>query len=502
MAVPPHLPRSARAVVLVYPRTGYDFGFGLAPPHGVLALSSYLTSQAVPNPVVVVDQRVDKEWKELLLRELAAGPLLVGISSMTGVQLQHALSIARLVRAHAPGTPIVFGGVHVSLLPEQSLRSDLIDLAVVGEGEVPLLALVRALDAGDPAAVARVPGLAHAQDGHVVVNPPAPPPDLGSLPADRFEGIDLERYVFRKASLVPGRELDLGETSRGCYRRCAYCYNTAFHGGRWRGLSAGEVIARIDHHVERYRLSSIWLRDDNFFAEIDRAAEVIDHVARRGIGMYLPGITIQEFQRLPGATLRTLGAMKGALLRFGVESGSDPVLKAINKGITTEDVYAVNRECRALGLACSYNFMVGFSGEQPEDVLRTVRMMKRLRRDNPAAQLNAVNLFTPYPGTALFERFQAEHPDAVPTRIEDWTTFHHLEVKKGGIGRRERRMYENVVETSYVLSDTFRASLRHPLRTLLAPLRLWFGMRWRLEAFAFAPEVRLLRTLRRKLLFE
>lgn len=301
---------------------------------------------------------------------------------------------------------------------------------------------------------------------------------------------------------MSSRELDLGETSRGCYRRCAYCYNTAFHAGRWRGLGAAEVIARIDHHVDRYRLSSIWLRDDNFFADVDRAAEIIDHVAGRGIGLYLPGITIQEFRRLPRETLRTLGAMKGALLRFGVESGSDAVLEAINKGIKAEDVYAVNRECRDLGLACSYNFMIGFAGEQPEDVLQTVGTMKRLRRENPDAQLNAVNLFTPYPGTALFERFQAEHPEAVPRRIEDWTTFHHLNVKKGGIGTRDRRMYENVVETSYVLSDTFRRSLRRPLRLLLAPLRVWFGLRWRFDAFSFAPEVVVLRSLRRKLLFD
>lgn len=178
-------------------------GFGLAPPHSVLSLSSYLKAHAARHRVVVLDQRLDADWRATLVRELAAGPLLVGISSMTGVQLHHALAIARLVRAHSPATPIVFGGVHVSLLPEQSLQSALVDMAVVGEGEVPLLALVEALEAleaRDPRRLAAVPGLAHKVDGRIVVNPPAEPPDLSTLPADRFDGVPLERYIFASPS--------------------------------------------------------------------------------------------------------------------------------------------------------------------------------------------------------------------------------------------------------------------------------------------------------------
>jgi radical SAM superfamily enzyme YgiQ (UPF0313 family) len=498
--VPPPTQRPSHpAVVLVYPRTGYDFGFGLAPPHSLLALAAYLRRQGIPNRVVIIDQRVEPGWEALLRRELAGRPLLVGISSMTGVQLKHALAVARLVRTHAPATPILFGGVHVSLLPEQSLRSEWIDLGIVGDGEVPLLALVRALDAG-AADLSAIPGLAYREGGRVRVNPAAPPPDLAALPLDRFEGVDVERYVFKRAALLSGRELDLGETSRGCPRRCAYCYNTVFHAGRWRGLPAAAVIERIRHHVERYRLGSVWLRDDNFFVDVDRAAEVIDWVAGAGVGLYLPGITVQEFGRLPPATKRTLAGMKGALLRFGVESGSDAVLRAIDKGITADEVYRVNRECGALGVTPSYNFMIGFPGERREDVLATVGMMKRLRRENPRAQLNAVNLFTPYPGTALFERYRADHPGEVPARVEDWTTFHHLTVKRGRIGRAERRRYENVVEISYQLSDTFRSSLSPLLRRLHAPLRAWFALRWRLEAFAFAPEIWLMRRLKKALL--
>lgn len=488
------------SVVLVYPRTGYDFGFGLAPPHGLLALEAYLRSRGVPNPVVVVDTRIGRDWERRLLAELRARPLLVGISSMTGVQLKHALAVARLVRACAPGTPVVFGGVHVSLLPEQTLAHPAIDMGIVGDGEVPLHALVAALEAGSPSAIAGVPGLVHKVTGPVVVNPRPPPLDLATLPLDRFEGVDVERYVFKRAGLHSRRELDLGETSRGCSRRCGYCYNTAFHGGRWRGLGAAATIGMIRHHVDRYRLESVWLRDDNFFVDVDRAAQVIEDVARRGIGLYLPGITVQEFRRLAPETLRTLGGMKGALLRFGVESGSDAVLRRIGKGIRADEILAVNRECARHGITPSYNFMVGFPGERPDDVLATVDLIKRLKRENPSAELNAVNLYTPYPGTPLFERYRAEHPEWVPASVEQWTTWHHLNVRRGPLSRRERRRYENVATISYLVSDTLARSLGAPLRGLYAPVRAWFAARWRLNAFAVAPEVLLVRWLKRALL--
>lgn len=264
--------RRGPAVLLVYPKTGFDFGLGLAPPHAVLALSAYLESRGVPNPVVLLDQRTDPRWRETLARALRDRPLLVGISSMTGTQLKHAVSIARAVRSLSPGTPLVLGGVHVSLLPEQTLRSEWFDLGVVGEGEVPLAALVEALGRAGAPDLAGVPGLARREGSAVVVNPPADLPDLDELPADRLAGVDVEPYVFRDASLPSDRELDVGETSRGCPGRCGYCYNTVFHGGRWRGRSARAVVDLVRSHAERHRLKSLWLRDDNFFADPARAA--------------------------------------------------------------------------------------------------------------------------------------------------------------------------------------------------------------------------------------
>lgn len=483
-------------IVLVYPLTGYDVGIGVSPPHSILALSAYLAHRGIKNRITIIDQRIHKDWKNILQEELKSGPLFVGISSMTGVQLKHALDISAFIRKHSPETPIVFGGVHISLLPEQSIRCDLIDIGIIGEGEETIFELVNALNENKPDKISAIHGLIYKDGNKIVTNPRRPMLDMDSLPIDRFDAINGERYIFKKFSLFSDRELDIGETSRGCCWQCAYCYNTVFHGRRWRSMSKEKTIELIRYNVEKYRLKSLWIRDDNFFVNVSRAAAIIEYIAGKNLCLYLPGITVQEFKRLPKEVYRDLKKVRG-MLRFGVESGSDRILEFIKKGIVPEDVYEVNHKCREYDIVPSYNFMIGFPREKMEDVFATVNMMKRLKSENPKAQLNNINMYTPYPGTALFDVYREDFPDGVPQNIYEWVSFHHLNLKKGDVSRRDRRFYENIVEISYLISDLLYQTLSGFIKILFMPIRFWFKLRWQLNAFRLAPEIFLLRKLKR-----
>lgn len=493
--------RQARAVVLLYPLTGNDLGIGVAPPHSVLSVGAYLKEKGIPNRIRIIDQRTDRNWKRTLLEELAKGPLLTGISSMTGVQLRHALDAAAFVRQHSPATTVVFGGVHVSLLPEQSVRSDLMDLCVVGEGELTMLELVSCLNEDRRERIEAMPGIAfRTSSGQAVVNAKRPAVDMDTLPLDRFSLVDAEPYIFSKYSFFTDRELDIGETSRGCCWDCGYCYNTVFHGRKWHAMSAARAIELVTQSVRRFGLKSIWIRDDNFFVNMDRAAEIIGFIARQNLKLYIPGITVQEFRRLPQDLRKDLQRIGGTMFRFGIESGSDRILSLIDKGITVADIHAVNRECREQGIIPSYNLMIGFPRETREDVLATVGLTRELRRENPQAQLNSINLFTPYPGTKLYRLFCEDFPGDVPKDIAGWTSFHHQKLKKGRVDRAERRYYENIAEISILISDVWYSTLSGMLKLVFRMIRPWFRLRWERNAFAFAPEILAVRLLKKWLL--
>ena len=156
---------------------------------------------------------------------------------MTGVQLKNALNSANFIREHSPTTPIVFGGVHISLVPEQSIQCELVDFGVIGEGEETFLELVNALNENKMDIISVIPGLIFKNGKQIVRTPKRPLIDMDTLPIDRFGLIDVDKYIFKKSSLLSDRELDLGETSRGCCWECAYCYNAAFFGRKWRSMS-------------------------------------------------------------------------------------------------------------------------------------------------------------------------------------------------------------------------------------------------------------------------
>jgi anaerobic magnesium-protoporphyrin IX monomethyl ester cyclase len=112
-------------------------------PLSVLQLASYLLERGFDTGIH--DTRVDRPEE---FRKKAASCLLAGFSCMTGQQIKHALAYARLFKEINPGAAVVFGGIHPSLFPEQTLQHPLVDFVVVGEGEESLFQLADHLRAG------------------------------------------------------------------------------------------------------------------------------------------------------------------------------------------------------------------------------------------------------------------------------------------------------------------------------------------------------------------
>lgn len=118
-------------IVLIYPKTGFDIkGVSIDLPLSLLAISSTIIDKY---SVRIIDQRIDKNWQRTLINELKFNPICVGITSMTGPQINYALEAAQIVRDTSHDIKIVWGGVHATLLPEQTLLDKRVDIVVIAK---------------------------------------------------------------------------------------------------------------------------------------------------------------------------------------------------------------------------------------------------------------------------------------------------------------------------------------------------------------------------------
>jgi radical SAM superfamily enzyme YgiQ (UPF0313 family) len=363
--------------------------------------------------VVIVDQRVKKDWKFRLTEALKEDVLFVGISSMTGGQISYALEIAEFLRAHTK-RPIVWGGIHPTLLPQQTLEHKLVDIIVRGEGEETIVELTKALQDNEP--LNGIQGVSFEEKGEIIHNPDRPFIDLNTQPHPHYEMVNMQDYIDHDGD----RSANIG-TSRGCPFNCAYCYVNAYHKRRWRALSAENVLKRMHLLVHKYGIHRFWFDDDEFFINLDRAKEIVKGIKKLGV-RWSGNARIDMVLKMDAAFLELLEQSGCIRLGMGVESGSNRILELIKKNITREDAISVSRRLTNYNFYSKFNFMVGFPTESVEDMKETVSLALQIKKENKKALVSAFNIFTPYPGCELFD-LAVNRGMERPTALEQWAKF-------------------------------------------------------------------------------
>lgn len=415
-----------RRIVLMYPKTGIDFGSTVAPPHSLLTIAAPLKKAGYY--VKVIDQRVDRNWRENLIEELKKEPICVGITSMTGLQLYFAIDIAKIVRNFTKEkVPIVWGGPHASVTVEQTIESDCVDIACVGEGEITFEETVKALESGGP--LDKIEGIAFKEAGRICKNPPRPLMDIETLLPVPWELIDVEAYIHPDMYLKKStRTLDIGQTSRGCPFNCGFCCSASLRQRKWRAMSVEKSMEVIVEPIKRFNLNGIWIRDDEFYIDRDRANRVCEGIIRENLNIswYTSGTRADVFNRATDEQLVLLKRSGAYVLKFGAESGSERILKLINKGITVEDTIKANLRAKKHGITPAFSFMVGFPTETAEDRSRTLDLVFRLKKDNPDVQFEAMATYTALPGTPMFD-LALKHGLKPPTTLDGWIDYSFID---------------------------------------------------------------------------
>ena len=412
-----------RSVVLFYPHQ--KFGGSVQPrtelPLSLLTIATPLDRAGYR--VKIIDQRIDERWRTTLADEIAQKPICVGVSSMTGPQIAHGLDASRLVREQGD-TPVVWGGIHPTLLPKQTLANENIDIVVQGEGEETFPELVTALEEGRP--LSQVKGIWYKEDGAIKGTPSRPLVDLNKQPPLSYHLVDLKEYLvylFGKGHLTL-------ETSRGCPFRCSFCYNTGVYEGTWRGLTSDEAMTRIRQAVGAHdAIEGILFCDDNFFGDKERAITILRRVKEE-----IPGILcakldghLSVLQRLSDEELRLIRESGSRMLMIGVESGSPRILEMIKKQLKIPELLRFNERLLGFDIMPLYFLMVGYPTETFEELSQTTALYLRLLRENKGA-VSLVNIYTPFPGTGLFD-IAVQNGLRPPEKLEDWIPWNWRNVR-------------------------------------------------------------------------
>jgi anaerobic magnesium-protoporphyrin IX monomethyl ester cyclase len=206
-------------------------------------------------------------------------PMLIGISCMSGTQIKYALEFSRFIKNQRLKSPIVWGGVHPTLLPEQTASHKLVDIVVRGEGELIIKDLAKHIFNNQP--LDQVAGITYKSQRAIKSNPDGKIIDLDKIPINLpYELIQTDKYLSIKSGRIHI------QTSRGCPHRCRFCYNSAFNKNKWRGKSAERVLAEIEYILKEFPYTKIVDPiDDNFFVDQQRVKDICQGLLSRNINI-------------------------------------------------------------------------------------------------------------------------------------------------------------------------------------------------------------------------
>lgn len=352
-----------------------------------------------------------------LLDEIAAHVRdagLIGVSLMTNT-FHRARALTEAIRARGINVPVVWGGIHPTVAPEESLETA--DIVCVGEGEQAMAELAEAVEAGrDPT---NIHGLWFRRDKTILRNPVRRlNEDLDALP---FPDYDMEgrHFVVKGDSIVPARPKLLRgvldryrmQSTRGCPYRCTFCNNATQRrvyegmGGWVRTRSNESVIAEIRARIAGFpTIQAINIVDDLFLVRTEEQLAEFVRLYREHVNLPL------EFDAFPNLItpekIRLLRQIPLALVSMGIQSGSPDTLQNLYQRPTP--IAKIARAIDLLadnGIPAEYHYIVNNPFEPDANLIETLRFAARHHRGPAIPRVFPLAL---YPHTPLHERAVAE----------------------------------------------------------------------------------------------
>lgn len=322
-------------------------------------------------------------------------PDLVGVTCWT-IDRGMVWELCAALKEVVPGAFLILGGPHATMYPNHMFEKTHASAVVIGEGEETFAELLVALSGGgDLTSVAGI--VLKGKDGSAFYTSGRPRiKDISSIPFPYYSGFkNFSFSMYNGFTWLPQPTAAI-ISSRGCVFDCAYCASVRFWGRRWWSRSPENVLAEIKWLVEKFGIRSIFFYDDNFPVNKKRVIAICEGI--RNNDWNLKWSCCSNVKMLNSDLLEVMKDSGCVSIDFGVESGSNKILKNINKQQTSKDIIKAFDLVHEAGILPRAYLMVGCPGEDESTIDETIELVGRIKPLSLGA-----NILWLLPGTAVYE---------------------------------------------------------------------------------------------------
>jgi len=363
-------------------------------PHPDIGYSSAILEKE-GHEVYLIDTEAEKySFKKILFEIDKINPEVIFILTKTPTA-KLTIKIAKKIKSKFK-TSIFLFGQHASSIPESFLfQGSPIDLCVIGEPEITIKEL---LENFGQDSIFSVNGIAYYDRELKFTKPRELIQNLDSLPLPKHNFFLNEKYkVYYPINFLGRIKWGFMESSRGCPYDCIFCSPTLrlSYGKTYRALPPKKVVDEIEYLISK-GVNVVEFMDDIFTFDQERIVKICEEINRRGIKIKWTAQTRPDLVSKP--LLKKMKLAGCSTIRFGIESGSDRILKLLKKNTTKEQIKTVFEWCKKIGILTVGYFMIGNPSETEEEIEETINFCRYLKPD-----MIQVAFFTPYPGSPSFD---------------------------------------------------------------------------------------------------
>jgi len=353
----------------------------ITPPLGIGYLSSYLKMEGVETKII--DGLKSNMNEEEIVKE-ASWADLVGVTMMSSYYIEAKAIIKKL---KSRGKKVVIGGPLVTALPRYMIKNTCADYAVIGEGEKPLLKIVKAM--AEKKQIKRLHKAGYIKN-------------LSGLPIPDWEQMDPRRYPRAPhGGVVKHFPVAPVITSRGCPFECKFCASPMLWQRRIRFRQPEEVVEEIEYLKWRFGVREIHFEDDNLTLGREHVEKICRLMIKKKLDLAWATPNGIRADKVDLSLLRLMKRSGCYFVAFGIESGNQQILDEVAKHSRLAVIEKAVRLAHRAGLLTQGFFIFGLPGETEATIEQTIKFAKKLPLDK--AQFLLLDVI---PGSALWDELK------------------------------------------------------------------------------------------------